>query len=133
MKTIKEQLVSYFSKLENIELIYLFGSETTGFTHPESDVDIALLFNIDKVPETGRLMQIQDDLTSLLKKEVDIVVLNNASPIIRMQILRKGKKLIERNRRVFINFFTRTVNEYDDLKRVRSVIEKKIARGRIYG
>lgn len=133
METLEQQLVSYFSDLDDIEVVYLFGSEASGLIHPESDVDIALLYRIDKIPGTDQLLQIQDDITSLIKKKTDIIVLNNASPIIRMQVLRKGKKLIEHSRSAYITFFVRTVNEYDDLKRVRSVIEKKIERGRIYG
>lgn len=133
MKTLEKKLIGYVAGRKDIVIAYLFGSETTGHTRPDSDVDVALLFRFDSVPATDQLLQIQDDLTSLLKREVDIVVLNEASPIIRMQVLRKGKKLHERDRRAFIRFFVRTVNEYDDLKRIRSVIEKKITRGRIYG
>lgn len=133
MKSIEEKLIGYVDEQEEVLIAYLFGSQTTGLTHRESDVDVALLFRFNNVPTTDHLLQMQDDLTSLLKKEVDIVVLNDASPIIRMQVLRKGKKLFERDRQAFTRFFVRTVNEYDDLKKVRSVIEKKISRGRIYG
>lgn len=133
MENLEEKLIGYVTKREEILVAYLFGSQATGQPHHESDVDVALLFRFDNIPATDQLLQMQDDLTSLLKKESDIVVLNDASPIIRMQVLRKGKKLFERDRRAFNRFFVRTVNEYDDLKKVRSVIEKKISRGRIYG
>ena len=133
MNTIESKLVSYITNLNNLEAAFLFGSEASGHTHSRSDVDIAILFRIDNVPGTNRLLKIQDELTSLLKKETDIVVLNNASPIIRMQVLRKGKKLIVKNRKAYSSFFVRTINEYADLKKVRSVIENKITKGRIYG
>ncbi|MEX2410851.1 MAG: hypothetical protein WD607_05665, partial [Candidatus Paceibacterota bacterium] len=68
-----------------------------------------------------------------LQKETDLVVLNDNSPIICMQVLQKGEKIVEGDRRSVNEFMVRTMNEYDDLKRVRSVIEKKISRGRIYG
>ncbi|TVQ01226.1 MAG: nucleotidyltransferase domain-containing protein [Balneolaceae bacterium] len=133
MKSLEEKIIRYAAGYEDILLVYLFGSRATEHTHSESDVDVALMFRFNQIPSVEHLLQIQDDLTSLLGKEVDIVVLNNASPIIRMQVLRKGKKLFDRDKRAYIRFFVRTINEYDDLKRVRSVIEKKIARGRIYG
>lgn len=133
MKSIEKKIIGYVDEQEEVLIAYLFGSQTTGLTHRESDVDVALLFRFDSVPSGDQLLQIQDELTSLLKKEVDIVVLNDASPVIRMQVLRKGKKLFERDRQAFTRFFVRTVNEYDDLKKVRSVIEKKISRGRLYG
>lgn len=64
--------------------------------------------------------------------EADIVVLNNASPIIKMQVLKKGALLVNKDRRVYNEFFVKTVNEYDDLKRTRREIEDNILKGRIY-
>ena len=133
MKALEDTLIEYVSGHEDILLAYLFGSQAAGRPHIESDVDVALLFRSEAVPSSDQFLQIQDDLTSLLKKEVDLVVLNNASPIIRMQVLKKGQKLFERDHRAFACFFVRTINEYSDLKKVRSVIEQKIERGRIYG
>jgi len=133
MKAVGKKICDYAAADANIAVAYLFGSEATGLTHRESDVDVALLYNTEHVPSADLLLQIQDDLTSLLKREVDVVILNHASPIIRMQVLRKGKKIFERNRRAYLDFFVRTINEYDDLKKVRSVIERNIISGSIYG
>ena len=80
MESLVEKLAGYVSKQENIMTAWLFGSQVTGITHTESDVDLALLFQRTKVPSADRLLQIQDDLTSLLHRETDIVVLNDASP-----------------------------------------------------
>lgn len=133
MNKIKTKLVGYVKVNEDVAALYLFGSQAGGLTHKESDVDTAFLFQAGKIPGSDQRLQIQDDLTALLGREVDVVVLNNASPVIRMQVLRKGKKIFERNRKAVNEFFVRTINEYDDLKRVRSVIEKNIIRGKIYG
>lgn len=133
MESLEKKLIKFVTAHEDILIAYLFGSQHTGKTHSESDVDVALLFRADKSPSAEQFLEIQDDLTRLLLKEVDIVVLNHASPIIRMQVLQKGKKLFEREHRAFTEFFVRTLNEYSDLKQVRAVIEQKIERGRIYG
>lgn len=113
--------------------VYLFGSEASGMSNKKSDVDVGILFEKDQLPSGDDLLDMEDNLTSHLKREVDFVVLNDASPIIRMQVLRKGKKILEHNRKDANSFFVRTVNEYDDLKQVRKVIEKRIEKGRIYG
>lgn len=126
-------LKQYISSQPAISLAYLFGSQVSGTAYSGSDVDVAFLFKKGHLPTTDGLLQMQDDLISQLRREVDIVILNEASPIIRMQVLRKGKKIIERDHQVYIDFFVRTVREYDDLKMVRSVIEKKILKGNIYG
>jgi uncharacterized protein len=133
MKTREDKIIEFFSTEPDINAVYLFGSELSRTTHMESDVDIAILFHDGYLPDIDRVLDIQDKLTSLLSRETDIVILNNASPIIRMQVFRKGKKLLERDHRAYSRFFVRTINEYDDLKRVRTVIEKKIKRGSIYG
>lgn len=129
----ENKLIDYFSTEPDINTVYLFGSVVSGSTHTESDVDVAILFRDGYVPHIDKILEMQDKLTSLLSRETDVVILNNASPIIRMQVLRKGKKILDRDRRSFNRFFVRTIFEYDDLKRVRSVIEKKVMRGSIYG
>ena len=133
MRSIKEILAGTLERQKDLAAAYLFGSQTTDSKHRDSDVDVALLFQRGRVPGTDQLLQLQDELTSALQKETDLVVLNDNSPIICMQVLQKGDKIVERDRRAVNEFFVRTMNEYDDLKRVRSVIEKKISRGRIYG
>lgn len=133
MSSLKEKLAGTLELQKDLAAAFLFGSQTTGLNHPDSDVDVALLFQRGRVPGTDQLLQIQDELTSVLQKETDLVVLNDNFPIICMQVLQKGEKIVERDRRVVNEFIVRTMNEYDDLKRVRSVIEKKISRGRIYG
>jgi hypothetical protein len=65
--------------------------------------------------------------------DVDVVCLNTASPILAHQVLRHGKKILVRNPRADHAFFVRTINQYDDLKRIRRPIEQQILRGRIYG
>jgi len=116
-----------------IQLAFLFGSEAAGSPRTDSDVDIAVLYRPNQLPGSDALLELNDRLTALLKREVDLVVLNRASPIIRMQVLKHGKKIIEKDHRVYADFFVRTINEYDDLKRVRAVVEKNIMKGGIYG
>ncbi|MCC5908178.1 MAG: nucleotidyltransferase domain-containing protein [Balneolaceae bacterium] len=133
MSTKKEILLNYLTRQPDVAVAFLFGSEASGRSLPGSDVDLAFLFYPDKVPSVERLPDIQDELTALLKKEIDLVVLNRANPIICMQVLKKGEKILQRDNRLYSDFFVRTINEYDDLKRVRSVIEKNILKGKIYG
>ncbi len=133
MSSLKEKLAGILELQKDLVAAYLFGSQITNTTHSKSDVDVALLYQKRCVPEIDQLLQLQDELTSILQKETDLVVLNDNSPIICMQVLQKGEKIIELDRRAVNKFVVRTMNEYDDLKKVRSVIEKKIARGRIHG
>ena len=114
----------------DIVLGFLFGSFAEGTITSSSDLDIAVYFSGSV--DFYRLNKLREDISAMLGIDVDVVVLNSASPVIKMQVLKKGKLLINKDRKVYNAFFVDTVNEYDDLKRTRKEIEDKILKGRIY-
>lgn len=130
MKDIIEILKEYFKDKEETLLVFIFGSLVGGHMTEESDVDIAILFK--RMPDFKEILHLKNDLSELMKRETDIVVLNNSSPIIRMQVLKNGVLVVNRNSAIYNDFFVRTIKEYDDLKRLRKEIEENILRGRIY-
>ncbi|MGE5239275.1 MAG: type VII toxin-antitoxin system MntA family adenylyltransferase antitoxin [Chloroflexota bacterium] len=121
---------SFLIERSSAEMVFVFGSVMRGRQGPESDVDVAVLF--EKVPTAHRLQSLRDDLSGLLGREVDIVVLNTASPIVRMQVLKHGTLVHKASESTFTRFFVQTVNEYYDLKQIRRQCEEEILRGRIY-
>jgi|WetSurMetagenome_2_1015567.scaffolds.fasta_scaffold802196_2 uncharacterized protein len=127
--TIKS-LGDFFKEQPPVLLAFLFGSMAVGQMHPESDVDIGILFK--RVPNYKTVSSLGDKISTLLKKEIDLVVLNNSSPIIKMQILKKGLLLHASDRKIYHRFFSDTLNQYDDLKRIRKNCEENILRGRMY-
>lgn len=127
------KIKTYLSGDPGILVAFLYGSQVTGRVNSDSDVDIALLFVRDQMPDTERRLQLTDDLVSITRREVDLLILNDASTVICMQVLRKGKVIYEQDHQAYLDFFVKTVNKYDDLKRVRSGIEQNLMKGRIYG
>jgi len=123
-------LEPFLARRKSIRLVFLFGSSVSRRIHPASDVDIGILS--DSVPNLSRINALAVELSSLLKKEVDLVVLNHASPILRMQVLKKGVLVFARDLKLYHQFFVDTVNQYDDLKRIRKTCEDNILRGRMY-
>jgi predicted nucleotidyltransferase len=115
---------------DDIAFAFLFGSFARGERTRFSDLDIALFFS--GTVDFYKTYDLREDLSEMLGIEVDIVVLNTASPVIKMQILSKGVLLLDKDRRAYHEFFVKTVKEYDDLKRNRKEIEENILRGRIY-
>jgi len=126
VKKLKETL----TKHSDIVLVFLFGSFVRGDITSFSDLDIAIYFT--GPVDFYRINDLREDISEMLGIEVDIVVLNTASPVIRMQVLKKGTLLINKDQRAYNENFVTTVKEYDDLKRTRKEIEGKILRGRIY-
>lgn len=78
---------------------YLFGSHSSGRAHRESDVDVAVLLAWDRYPTRRqrfeeRVRLCAELISALGCNEVDVVVLNDAPPLL-------GAKIVTRGRRVF--------------------------------
>jgi len=63
---------------------------------------------------------------------VDLVILNQASPILRMQVLKNGVIIDRGDSTDYCEFFTDTIQQYEDLKRIRRASEENILKGGIY-
>jgi predicted nucleotidyltransferase len=123
-------LRAFFKDKDDAYLVFLFGSFVSKQITANSDIDIGILFN--KIPDIYEINDIKEDLSALLKRAADVVVLNNASPILRMQVIKNGVLVIQKNRNVFSLFYGDTVKQYDDLKIIRRKCEENILKGRIY-
>ena len=104
-------LKKYFDKREDVAFAFLFGSAESGKIRREGDIDIALYFWPKKDLEWeafGKRYKgenaISLDLERLLKKEVDLVVLNRARAVLADEIIRKGKPIIIKEKGIFMDF-----------------------------
>jgi len=124
----KTHLYRYFCTQPDVIIAYLFGSVARGQATERSDVDIAVLF----VPErTGidaieRQIQITYDLEDCLmldeqepqakRPEVQITVLNRATPLLAYQVVKDGILLYERGQEERVDFEVRAMKLYFDIK-----------------
>ena len=125
-----KSLKTFFKGRHRILLAFLFGSFASHCSRPSSDVGIGLLFKT--IPDIYAINSMTGELSPILQREADLVVLNHASPVLKMQILKNGTLLYAIDKTYFHQFFADTVNEYDDLKRIRKNCEDSILKGRIY-
>ena len=72
----------------------LFGSAAKGTLRPDSDVDIAV-FPIDPHLPLGAELTLQTALNRVCGRDVDLVRLDQASTLVRWQVIRNGRLLIE--------------------------------------
>lgn len=95
---------------------YLFGSQARGEAGPGSDVDVALLFR-EEPPSSldGLGLDLAAAIEKSLRRPVDLVVLNRASPDLVHRVLRDGVLLMENDRSARIRFEVRLRAEYLDL------------------
>ena len=129
-RSIVKQLKTFFKDKTDAALVFLFGSFVRKQITAYSDIDIGIFFK--KAPDIYEINDIKEDLSASLKRDVDVVVLNDASPILRMQVLKNGILIIERDKNDFSIFYGDTVKQYDDLKIIRRKCEDNILKGRIY-
>lgn len=124
----KEEIVrliaQFAAEQPGVLAAYLFGSAAQDRLAAESDVDVGLLFETS--PDALRLLDLQSDLTTVLKRQCDLISLNQASPILAMQVLKHGELIFERSERAVREFQVRTLFAYFDLKQVRKPIEKAL-------
>ncbi len=121
VETLSEKLRRYFVQRDEIRLVYIFGSIAKGCANKLSDVDIAVFISEDSTKNYpyGYRAQIITDLMKILKtNNIDLVVLNRASPFLRFQVLRYGKLIFCRSKLERIRFQVKTFNEYNDTKRL---------------
>lgn len=88
-----------FAQADAVLEAYLFGSRARGHTHAHSDFDFAVYLEpASKATQFAQRIALVTDLTALLKTEaVDLVVLNDATPLLYHRVLRDGQRLMSRD------------------------------------
>lgn len=125
-ETVKDSVNHIFRKYDDVVFVYLFGSQLTGKIGPLSDIDFAVYFN-DKLSKFERFdlkLKIAGELSSSLKKdEIDLVILNEAYPLLEHRIVKYGKVIFSRDEKKRIDYEVKAVLRYLDFK---PLIEKYV-------
>ncbi|MDO9399568.1 MAG: nucleotidyltransferase domain-containing protein [bacterium] len=104
-------------KKNQVILAYLFGSEVKGTSHKESDIDIGILF--DKKVNSKDYLKFEGILIELFSKnfplkEINIVNLNIASPLLKQTVILEGELIYAKNITEKILFQIQTLHQYED-------------------
>lgn len=95
------------STRREIQAAYVFGSTATGRARRDSDVDVAVLLARPVRPDRGltyRLKLIADLGSALRRSDVDVVILNDAPPLLAHRVLSHGKLVFERSASARVGF-----------------------------
>ena len=132
---ILEKLVDYFNRRKDVSFVFLFGSAARGKIRKEGDFDIAVYFwpqedieweDFNKKYAGETIIAL--DLERILKKEVDLVVLNRARAVIADEVVRKGKPIVIKDRGIFMDFLCIVS---DEAEYMRDWLEKSYMERRI--
>ncbi|MBS0634305.1 MAG: nucleotidyltransferase domain-containing protein [Verrucomicrobia bacterium] len=128
----REKLTKILQSDSDIAAALIFGSMANGTANRDSDIDIALLYNQNSIPEPLDMLQFRQQLSDSMHQEVDIVLLNTASPIIAMQAVKNGQPLVMRNQKAYDAFEMRLITDYADVKQMREPFEKNILQRKLH-
>ena len=114
---VREQLKQALSRYagEDVACVYLFGSVARGESRAGSDVDLAVLYDPEPTPTLTVSSVLAGELEKVLRRTVDLVVVNFAPPDLVHRILRDGELVFERDASARIQFEIRARNEYFDV------------------
>lgn len=107
------KLKKFFQAKKEISLAFLFGSQAKGKASLRSDYDIAVWFKDS--PSLEKTEKLWGEIISLLDREVDLVVLNEARPTVAWAALR-GKRLLLRDFPLFIKLLLSVSVEAEDIQ-----------------
>jgi predicted nucleotidyltransferase len=108
-----------------VQEAYLFGSVARGDEQAHSDVDVAVYVAgsaLDR-PGFGYAAELGSDLQRALgRSDVDIVILNQAPPVLYHAVLRDGERLLSRDLAATTTREGRALSRYcDDVPRLRQI------------
>lgn len=128
-----KQVIEVLQKrIPDLISVYYFGSSVQGCETPGSDLDIAYLSD-RQIPNIKRWM-IQEEIASLLIRDVDLIALKTATDVMRFQIINKGVRIFVKDMRNAEQFEDLVYSLYLDLNEQRKgILEDICKRGYVYG
>ena len=120
------------SAVPGLVAVYRFGSSVSGTRNPDSDVDLAVLASAPIDPL--HRFDLQERLATALRQNVDLVDLHAASTVMAMQVIGKGRLLLDHDASARGCFEDLTYGMYARLNEERrGILERVAAEGTVYG
>lgn len=110
-----------------VVLAYLFGSQAEGKAGPLSDVDIAVLLGPQLPKERWGEAQLNliNDLIGLFHRDdIDVAILNQATPLFAYQVVCFGRVIYEDATHSAVDFAAYTIRRYADTAPLRRLAKQ---------
>jgi len=113
-----DRVVELLKADPRVRLVYAFGSAASGVTGPLSDVDVAVLLDAPLAWDAERELR---GRLGMLVPRLDLVILNEASPALRFEVVTSGRCLLARDAREQAEFEIVSLSRFLDFQPVRRV------------
>lgn len=130
----KQNMDSVFNEY-NAQFAYVFGSFVCGNNTKNSDIDIAVYLNNNfSVKKRFQIrLKLAAELAKILKKEVDLTIINDISSIFfKFTIIKEGKLFYTNNENLRVDVECRILSEYFDFKPFLNEYHKNFINNKIY-
>lgn len=118
--------------VEGVIAVYVFGSSADGTAHMASDVDVAVLASRRLSPHER--FELQERVASGIGRDVDLVELAAATPVLAIQVVARGRLLYDGDRAARERFEDATFSAYARLNEERrGILERIAAEGSVHG
>jgi len=126
-----EKKIIELAEKYGLSLVVLFGSQATGKTHRDSDIDIAYISQ--KKLDFDAKSSLNSDLTGVFGNDrVDIVDIKTANPLLLRAIVRDAVVLYEKSKNIFDNIYVYAFKLYEEPKPLfelrKYLLDKRLAR-----
>lgn len=114
---------------EGVVAAMLIGSQARAAAGPLSDIDIGVWHEPDLRPEQRLGLRLELAATAAAAvgtDEIDVVLLNRATPLMRHRAIRDARRLVERDARARVRFEARAIIDYLDTKPLREELAKGV-------
>jgi predicted nucleotidyltransferase len=91
--TVPREAVSGFCRKHHIRRLALFGSVLRDDFRPDSDVDVLVEFEPSHVPGFIRMAAMENELSALFERKVDLLTPGSISHYFREKVLREALTL----------------------------------------
>lgn len=92
---LNKKQIAKFCKKNHIASLALFGSILTNQFNDLSDIDLLVKFQTNHLPTIFGLISMEEELTCILGRKVDLKTANELSPYFRKEVLKKAKVIYE--------------------------------------
>jgi predicted nucleotidyltransferase len=122
---LNDRLRQAVASFPEVKLAVLFGSTARGQARPKSDVDLGILLEPYSVDLRFR---VEADLGRAAAREVDVILLDDAPPLLRFEIAREGVLLVQSEDHFWTDFKVKAMVDWWDWAPTHRMIAAGVAK-----